>query len=250
MIYLIQPFLYLWIYTLICIIILPISILALPFPQMTRVKMTTPFWNLLFKINIKTVFFSKVTKIDNRPDHAKATISPKGLYVSNHKSFVDIPLMFSVFVIPPIMKKEVVYIPLFGICAFSAGGILVNRKDKDSRKKVFAESKDRLLNKRQQLQYYPEGTRQQGEKPILPVDKIKTALIEFAYENEIDVYPVSMEGTQHCMKGAVIYPFKPLGIILHAPLSPANYQDKEEFIKNVWNTVTEGKKELERKIYS
>jgi 1-acyl-sn-glycerol-3-phosphate acyltransferase len=217
---------------------------------MVRVGLTVPFWNIFFKLVIKTVFFSKVTKIDRRPAHLHNNKSPKGLYIANHQSFTDIPLLFSVFIIPPIMKKEVIYIPLFGICAYSAGGILVNRKNKNSRSIVFEQSKERLLGMRQQLQYYPEGTRQQGNSPILGSDKIKTALIEFAYDNNIPVYPVSMEGTQNTMVKSRIIPANPLGIILHAPVNPQEIADKKEFVDICWNKVIDGKKELESKIYT
>lgn len=229
--------------------LLPISIIALPFPKRIRVPLTTPFWILFFKCIIRFVFVSKVTTIDRRPENEQKTFSPKGLYICNHQSFTDIPLMFSHFVIPPIMKKEVIWIPLFGICAYSAGGILVNRKDKDSRKKVFEESKQRLSTGRKQLQYYPEGTRQQGNLPPLPVSKIKSALIEYAYDENIPVYPVSIEGTQHTMDKADINPFKPLGIIFHEPVQPQDVQNKDEFLVETWNKVAEGKKELERIIY-
>lgn len=249
MIYFIQPLIYAWIYLLILILILPISIIALPLSQNNKVKFTAPFWNLLFKITVRTIFASKLYIEDRRDEESQQKLSPQGLYISNHKSFVDIPLMFRVLIIPPIMKKEVVYIPIFGICAYSAGGILVDRKDKNSRKQVLEESKKRLKYGRRQLQYYPEGTRQQGNKPILPVEKIKTPLIEFAFQEKIPVYPVSMEGTQYCMKNAIIYPFKPLGMILHEKVDPTNFKSEDEFVKVCWNKVINGKKELEQKIY-
>lgn len=247
---LLQPLYYLWIYVLICFIVLPASLVALPFSKAKRVTITAPFWNLFFKIILKTVFFSNITKIDRRPLEVQKSISPQGLYVANHKSFTDIPLLFSVLIIPPIMKKEVLYIPLFGICAYSAGGILVDRKDKNSRSKVFEESKQRLLTGRKQLQYYPEGSRQHKNESVLPVNCIKTALMEFAYDKNIPLYPVSMEGTQHTMEKSKIIPFQPLGIILHAPIYPKEFKDKNQFIEKAWNTVITGKAELVAKIYS
>ena len=250
MIFIIQPFIYIWIYILICVIILPISIIALPFSQNRRVALTTPFWNLFFKLIMRTAFFCKIEKIDERDLKAKKSISPKGLYISNHKSFVDIPLLFSVFVIPPIMKKEVLYIPIFGICAYSAGGILVDRKDKNSRQKVFGESKKRLLYNREQLQYYPEGTRQRNNAPVKEVSEIKTKLIEFAFENAIKVYPISVEGTQHCMLNHMIIPGRKVGIHLHSPLDPKDFKSQEEFVNKCWEKVIMGKKQLESKIYS
>lgn len=247
---LIQPILYGWFFILLIILLLPISIIALPFSSITRLKLTAPFWKVLFNLQLKTVFFSKVIKKDLRDESVKSLISPPGLYIANHQSFADIPLIYSNLIIPPIMKKEVLYIPILGICVYSSGGIIVERKNKDSRKFAFEESKKRLLHGNKQLSYFPEGTRQKGNQDPKPVSEIKTALLEFAFTQNICVYPISVAGTSSVITSNGIQPFKKLGIILHPALDPLNFSEKDTFIKSCWDMVISGRKELIAEINS
>ncbi len=244
-----QPFLYAWLFFLFTIILVPISVVALPFSQAIRTKLTTPFWNLTFNMVVKFVFFARITKIDQRPINAKS-ISPKGLYIANHQNFSDIPLVFSHITIPPIMKKEVLVIPVLGICAYSSGGILVDRKNKDSRKYVFEESKKRLISGRKQLFYFPEGTRQKPGLDPKPINEIKKPLLEFAFKENISVYPISIEGTPNVLVNGKIQLFKKLGIFIHKEISPKDFEQQEEFVSACWEQVLKGKKELSVKVNS
>jgi 1-acyl-sn-glycerol-3-phosphate acyltransferase len=247
---LIQPLLYGWFFLVLCITMLPISIIALPFNKYTRLKLTAPFWKVLFTLQLKTVFMAKVFTQDNRDEFSKSMLSPPGLYIANHQSFADIPLIFSHLVIPPIMKKEILYIPILGICIYSSGGIIVDRKNKNSRKQVFEESKKRLLEGNKQLYYFPEGTRQKNGLDPKPFNELKTPLLEFAYQNNIPVFPVSVEGTSEVITKRGIQLFKPLGIIFHNSIRPEDFSDKNEFMVSCWNKVIQGKKKLGREIHS
>jgi 1-acyl-sn-glycerol-3-phosphate acyltransferase len=247
---LIQPVLYGWFFIILCLTVLPVSILALPFNKYTRLKLTAPFWKILFSLQIKTVFMANVHTEDYRDEESKSLLSPPGLYIANHQSFADIPLIFSHLVIPPIMKKEVLYIPILGICVYSSGGIIVDRKNKNSRKQVFEESKKRLLEGNKQLYYFPEGTRQKKGMDPKPFSELKTPLLEFAFKNKIPVYPVSVEGTSQVLTGEGIQLFKSLGIILHKAILAEDFKDKDLFMKSCWDKVIEGKRKLNREIYS
>lgn len=246
---LIYPFLLGWFGALLVVIVAPLSLIALPFSVKHRTSITAPGWYLFFNIVMRTVFWAKTISVDERSDEEKRKTIPNGLYIANHHSFVDIPLLFSHLIIPPIMKKEVLYIPVLGILAYSSGAIILDRKDKQSRRKALIESQKRLTSGHHVLQYYPEGTRQKGNKPPKDVSQIKTPLIEFAYKNNIPVYPVSLFGTNKVINSnATINPFKKVGIKLHAARMPENFSEKEDFIKQVWNDVTSGYHELENKV--
>ena len=151
--------------------------------------------------------------------------------------------------IAPIMKKEILYIPVFGICAYSSGAMIVNRKRGESRRKVFKQAQERLFSYYKNLQYYPEGTRNKGNKPPRDLDKIKKPLMVFAYKNNVPVCPFSMYGTTEVLspKGFIQHGRK-VGKIMHAPIFPKDFENEDEFVKAVWDKVTLGYFDLKEKL--
>ncbi len=241
-----QPYFYLSSLVFFLCIVLPPSIIALPFSKRIRTKLTVPCWNIFFKVFIKACSISRVHIIDRRPKKFQKMVHPPGLYIANHQSFMDIPVLMQKVTIPPVMKKEVIYIPIFGVCAYSSGGILVDRKSKDSRKAVFENAKINLTQNFKALQYYPEGTRQRtGDKPK-DVKSIKTPLIKFAYKQNIPVYPVSIWGTKNILQNRLIIPFKKMGIVLNDAIIPSSCNSEQEFIEKCWSKVQDGHTELDK----
>lgn len=88
--------------------------------------------------------------------------------VANHNSLVDIPVT-SPWIPGPnktLAKVEMARIPLFGII-YTAGSILVDRKQARSRRESMQRMQD-TLDQGIHLCLYPEGTRNKTEKPLLP----------------------------------------------------------------------------------
>lgn len=88
------------------------------------------------------------------------------IVVTNHNSLVDIPVS-SPWIPGPnktLAKIEMSKIPLFGVI-YSAGSILVNRKEEDSRRKSFTDMQ-RMLDMGLHLCLYPEGTRNKTKQPL------------------------------------------------------------------------------------
>lgn len=244
---LLQPFIYLLVLIFLLIVVLPISIIALPFSTPTRFKLTAPSWYIFFNLCLRVAILAKHYSDDRRDEPSRKTITPQGLYIGNHQSFMDIPLNYSHMVIPPIMKKSIMYIPIFGICAYSSGSIAVDRKDPESRKKVFAEATRRLLSDFKQIQYYPEGTRNRKSSAPKDVSELKTKLMRFAYDHDVPVYPMSLYGTNRIIRNKIIYPRQQVGIILHEAVKPEDFDNVESFIKAAWNKVVSGHQELTEK---
>lgn len=230
-------------------LILPISFIVTPFNWGIRLQVTSPFWKLLAKVTIKLSCLCREILIERRPINVTKLNNPPGLYVANHQSFMDIPLMLTSIQVPPIMKKELLYIPIFGVCAYSSGAMIVNRKKGQSRRKVFKQAQYRLNSFHKNLQYYPEGTRQKNNKPPKSYSEIKKPLMVFAYKNNIPVYPVSIYGTAGVLNsnGFINYG-KKIGKIMHTPLYPRDYDNEEIFCQSVWSKVRDGYFELEEKI--
>lgn len=247
--YLLQPFSFVILVTSFIVLIFPISVVALPFKQSTRLHITERAWGLFGKIVIYIVCLCQVYKEDNRDEESKAKNVPTGLYIANHSSFMDIPLILTCFRIPPIMKKEVLYIPIFGICGYACGAMVVDRKSADSRKKVFELAKQRLLTGDRCLQYYPEGTRQRLSDRPKSYKEIKKPLMKLAYEEKIPVYAISIFGTRKILdsNGLVNYRRK-IGILLHEKIEPSNFEDCDQFMQACWSQVTTGYEELAAKL--
>lgn len=231
------------------VLILPISLIALFIPQHEwRLKVTGPFWILFFKFIIKAVTFTKLHSEDKRPKEDRK-FSPNGLYICNHQSFMDIPVTLSHFAIPPIMKKEILYIPIFGIAAYSSGALIVNRSNQRSRIKTYEKATGRLLGPNGRLQYYPEGTRTRKGVGPKDVNQIKSKIIRFAYTHNIPVYPMSVAGTDKILNSKGMISFgKKAGIILHVPKRPQDFETEDDFVKACWEQVKLGYQELTEKL--
>jgi len=154
--YLLYPYSIFLLITSFIILVVPISFLVAHFKNWnTRLKITSPFWEFYAKVVVYFVCFCRNYTEDYRPEHEQRLHNPPGLYIANHQSFLDIPLVLCSFQVPPIMKKEILYIPIFGICGYSSSAMIVDRKKGESRRKVFAQAKERLTTFASNLQYYP-----------------------------------------------------------------------------------------------
>ncbi|MCO4754029.1 MAG: 1-acyl-sn-glycerol-3-phosphate acyltransferase [Bacteriovoracaceae bacterium] len=244
-----QPFSYAIAFTAFFVTVFPSALIALPFNEQTRLQISAPFWKIFANIILRVSTFSQIYVQDQRAQALKSA-PPKGLYIANHQSFVDIPLIISCFQIPPIMKKEILYIPILGLCAYAAGAMVVDRKNAGSRRKALVKAQTRLIQGIQALQVYPEGTRQKnGERPK-DYNFIKKALLKFAYEKNIPVHPVSLHGTKRVInsKTGFINHGQKIGIFIKGPVNPSDFNDVEDFMSFCWNEVIEGHQRLQEKL--
>lgn len=222
----------------------PAALVTLPFKVGKRLKIIGPAWNVFATYLFKWGCHSH---IDVQEDHRSPQFQTNpsfGLYIANHQSFMDIPLMTTMFQIPPIMKKEVLYLPIIGFIAWASGGMAVSRTKGSSRKKVFKMCRDRLVKDHLAVQYYPEGTRSKDGHPR-SFEEIKTPLLTFAYNNNIPVIASSLYGTCEVLsKNGKIRTGKHLGIIVHKEVYPSEFEDVETFSRFCWSKVTDGNKKL------
>jgi 1-acyl-sn-glycerol-3-phosphate acyltransferase len=221
-------------------LLLPSVLLTFYLPLTTRLKIIGPIWRIISFSILKFGIFSKISFIDRR----KIKKSGLGLYIANHQSFIDIPLIAMTTPIPPIMKKEVLYVPLFGLLGYGSGALTFSRKELNSRRKVLTKVINRLTKEKFSVQYYPEGSRSK-DGIIKDITCIKTSLMSIAYRNKINVYPMSLYGTHNILnKFGIVKPGISIGIIHHEKIEPSLYGSEDEFITACWNKVIEGNAEL------
>ncbi len=232
------------------ITLFPLSILVLPFDPGKRLKWTSPCWKLL-AIYLFWAIDSEIYNEDKRPEELKSKNNPSGLYISNHQSLMDIPLILTSFQSAPIMKKSLLYIPFFGISAYSAGAIPVDRKSLLSRKETLNKAIFRLHNYSNGLQYYPEGSRNKEANSPKPVNRIKTPLMAHAYDNNIPVYSISIYNNNDLFHKRKFLNFgKVIGLYISEASLPKDFPSKESFIKHCWNKVEKNYSYLEDKLNS
>lgn len=219
----------------------------IPLPQ--RFLWIGPLWQFFSLWLFRVVLLTKIKKIDRRSEvfHSPTQVA---LYIANHQSIWDIPLILSTFQVAPIMKKEILKIPIFGLAAYVSGAIPVDRKNKDSRRLVIEKIKNRL----QQgipVQIYPEGTRNKLSHYPKIIAELKTSSMEIAYDLAIPVIPVALWGTGHLQNACKLINWKqPVGILLQQELRPQNFATKEQFINQCWEQVIKGHQELEQMLQS
>lgn len=233
---------------LLIFVLMPACLIAAPFGLQRRLKIVCPVWQFFSKMLLR---HACQAKFDIQQDHRSEPfrgVPAFGLYVANHQSYIDIPTIIAIYQMPPIMKKEVLYIPLFGWLGWISGALPVSRSKVDSRKKVLDQAKNRILNERIGIQVYPEGTRSKEAAPK-PYEAIKRTLMVFAYNEGIPVIPTSVYGTRGVLspQGFVV-PNRHIGVIVHKEIDPKDFKGSDEFCRAVWAKVTQGYQEMQQQL--
>jgi 1-acyl-sn-glycerol-3-phosphate acyltransferase len=229
-------------------VLVPTCIIALPFQLSRRLKIVGPVWAFFGRSVVRYACHAKIAiSEDHRSPLCRGTPC-FGLYVANHQSYMDIPLMVTLFQAPPIMKKEVLNIPIFGWMAWICGALPVSRSQISSRRKVFDQAKKRILKERIGLQVYPEGTRSKVALPK-PYKQIKRTLLVFAFNEKIPVVPISIYGTRGILSShGLIQPGRNVGIITHKELMPEDFHTADAFAEACWNKVIEGHDQMKSQL--
>lgn len=203
-------------------------------------------WGLFGRLMLKWGCFAKVDITDQRECPRDEFLKIPQLYIANHQSLLDIPLTLTTFQIPPIMKQQVLYIPIIGLMGWAAGSLIVNRGSKGSRKRVLDQVRHRLTQEKFSIQYYPEGTRNKKSRSPKDYQEIKKPIMLLAYQENIPLFPVSLDGTYLInRKGGLFYPFQRVSMLLHPPLYPQDFDNEEEFAQAAWDQVHKGCRQLQ-----
>lgn len=219
---------------------IPAIIIAKILPKKYRKRIIVTTWRIFSRLLLSKICLSKIIEEDRRKT---GTLEDTAVFICNHQSMMDIPLVAMHVQESPLMKHELSRIPILGIATRYADCILVKRSDMKSRKEAFLECV-RRIERKQSIIYFPEGTRSKTDYPK-PIEKIKTRIMEKAYDLNFPVVPMSVQGTQKLLsKKNRLNFFQHIGIILHPLVMPDNYETKEEFIKACWEQVIIGHQEL------
>ena len=161
------------------------------------------------------------------------------VYLCNHVSNIDPPIVFLCVPRVAIMGKEVVFrVPLFGYALKMAEFISVDRKAADSRRKALEAGIDRL-RRGLSLLIYPEGTRSPDGK-LLP---FRPGPFTMAIEAQAPVVPITILGARQIMpKGASWMQAGRVTLVFHEPIPTAGMTqgDREELMRRARKAIQAG----------
>lgn len=179
----------------------------------------------------------------------KENVNPKRvtLYICNHQSWADIPVVIPKTKASALSKKEVVAIPLVGFLTVLAGGIFFDRDEQSSRMAIIKELIE-FFKGGNSLCYFPEGTRSKDGTLLEP----NLALVKLAFRLKISVVPIAVEGTKNVIqKGRIYYKFfQKVVLQFGQPVSPENFNNDTSFANYCWDKVKEIHSEIKNKYFS
>ncbi len=173
-----------------CLVLIPLSLLlmVLLFNRRIPLVMARTMWGpwVLWASGIQT----KVTGYDN------VESDQSYIYVSNHMSFLDIPVLFKVLPVNIhfVAKKEVMYMPFIGWFMWATGMIFIDRKNRE-KAIVSLERAGRLIKNGKNVLVFPEGTRSTDGQ----VGNLKKGAFKLAASGDIGIVPIAISGTDRIL---------------------------------------------------
>lgn len=162
---------------------------------------------------------------------------PGYLVICNHRSWEDVGLLILHTRSQGIAKKEVGYIPFFGLTGWVSGVIYFDRSRKDSRQAVVTEAIS-MMSQGANLHVFPEGTRTRSGKLA---EKVYLRLVQACWDNGIDVVPACVWGTEKAVRAEGVHalPFQEFGLEIAPPLDRSTFQSADAFAEASWARVVE-----------
>ena len=140
------------------------------------------------------------------------------LFMSNHLSFLDGPLLYLVIPQPVrvILKKEIFRIPIIGLGMKQVEFVPVDRKGIRGGKKSIDHAVRLIKEKGYSFLIFPEGTRSRSGKP----QEFRRGGFFLALSSQSAIVPISIQGTYELMpKGSFFVKKGKIKVAFHPPVS-------------------------------
>jgi 1-acyl-sn-glycerol-3-phosphate acyltransferase len=111
------------------------------------------------------------------------------IYVANHQSGMDLPLMaaFCPRRVVAVGKKEIIWLPFFGILFAAAGNLLIDRSNRVRAMAELDEAVEKIKKRKASIFLFPEGTRNRSKDLLLP---FKKGAFHLAIKGQIPIVPL------------------------------------------------------------
>lgn len=160
------------------------------------------------------------------------------IVICNHNSLMDVPLTtpFIPGANKTIAKIEMAKIPVFGLI-YKRGSILVDRKDKNSRKQSFAKMKE-VLSMGVHMCIYPEGTRNTTDQPLR---EFHDGAFKLALDTQKSLLPSIIFNTKKVLPPGKLFYFWPSKMELHflPPVAPTDTDSAESLKQKMFTLMSE-----------
>lgn len=112
--------------------------------------------------------------------------------ISNHISWVDIPVILALFKVHFVSKSDIKSWPIIGFLAAKTGTIFLEKKNKRSLPNV-VKTLGEALDENKKILLFPEGTTGRGDS-VLP---FRSPLLEVAVKSKTSVVPIAIRYFNH-----------------------------------------------------
>lgn len=129
------------------------------------------------------------------------------IYVLNHNSFLDIPLMMKIFYninIRVLAKSELAKVPIFGYI-YKRAAIMVDRSSDEARAKSIENLKE-MLSKNISVAIFPEGTFNMSSAPL---KEFYNGAFKIAVETQTPIQPILLLNALDRLHYNSIFSFNP-----------------------------------------
>lgn len=111
------------------------------------------------------------------------------VFIANHQHALDLVFMAAVQCVPVVAigKKQVLWVPFFGVMYWLSGQVLIDRKNHEKAMKTMANVAQMMKKKSVSVWIFPEGTRSNG-KPLQP---FKKGAFYLAVEAQVPLLPMA-----------------------------------------------------------
>ena len=220
-----------FIFILVFLVTYPLQLVLIQFESTKKTAHLVNYWN------IKLILFLSFLKIEIT-GKKQIKKNQKYIFCSNHSSFIDIPSLFILKhdYIKFVGKASISKIPLFGYM-YNKLYITVNRRDKESRKKVYEDCRTALKNN-QNIAIYPEGAIPHITPEMIP---FKDGAFKLSIEENTPILPITLPFNHLVLPvDKFIVRSRHIKIVIHSPLNTlenpiADYKELKEKTYNIIN---------------
>lgn len=213
-----------------------IGVLFLPFIIFSNriTQLTSYFWAA---ITLKTA--NIICGIKYKVEGIENISKDEAIIASKHESTWDTILFLYLFKNPIfILKKELIFIPIFGLYLIRGGMIYINRSKGAKAIKLIVKKSQKILKNKRKLVIFPQGTRTLANE----YKKYQSGIFAIAVKNNSTVIPVVLNSSNCWAKKSFI---KKSGIITVKFLSPIIATEKKKFMKDLENNMELNYKDLQ-----